>query len=798
MSTDLDNLAPAHDLADLSADVLQGDELATAEGGAITGEDDEAEQEAAEPNDDYSATYSAEDNKLRITAAQRLPKDLYDRARAYGYRWAPRQEIFVCPRWTPGAEDFALSLAGVIDNEESTLAERAAERAERFQDYRASREADSSAAHARASQISRRFEFGQPILVGHHSERKARKDQERMHDAMRATVKAAATADYWAHRAHAAVRHADYKQRPDVRYRRIKTLETDKRKYQRSLDDIKTSQMVWSAEGLTLEMALHVAGREHASRCFTLAEFPRNPPASQYEGEMSYWSALEGGVITLAQAVALRTAPVPRTIAYYERWIAHCAHRIAYERAMLGESVDGAPGGLPAFRFDLEKGGQVLARGKWLLVVRVNKDSEGRVCSVTTNGRYGRVRTLEEIQDYRAPSAEGKAAAAARTKLPPIVNYPGEGFEVMTAAQWAKATKISDSAEVRHAYRNGDHAAYRYRRVYRSGPNMGSFPQVYLSDKPTVQRPPSLMPWVNYPGEGFREMTLAEWRAEVRYTSNSLFKEVAACADHGAYSYRHAQNYGGVQVYLTDQPIVQRPAPAAAVPAAAAVPVVPVVAAAAPVAQPVAVAEPVKPRATAPGLPSGAELEAMRQRLKAGLQPIVAVPQLFVTPQPLAQRMARLALDYADIEGDGALMEPSAGTGALVRAMLAERPGMRLQLVEFNFGLSQTLQANFPAAAVHCGDFLACGDELGKFDVIVMNPPFANGIDIAHIEKARSMLTPRGALVALCADGSRQRERLQPQTEPGGLYEPLGAGQFADEGANVSVALLVIRGVAYA
>lgn len=37
---------------------------------------------------------------------------------------------------------------------------------------------------ARADQISERFAGGQPILVGHHSERGARADQERIHNAM--------------------------------------------------------------------------------------------------------------------------------------------------------------------------------------------------------------------------------------------------------------------------------------------------------------------------------------------------------------------------------------------------------------------------------------------------------------------------------------------------------------------------------------------------------------------------------------------------------------------------------------
>ncbi len=41
-----------------------------------------------------------------------------------------------------------------------------------------------------ADQISERFYGGQPILVGHHSEKRARRDQERMQNAMRAGIEA--------------------------------------------------------------------------------------------------------------------------------------------------------------------------------------------------------------------------------------------------------------------------------------------------------------------------------------------------------------------------------------------------------------------------------------------------------------------------------------------------------------------------------------------------------------------------------------------------------------------------------
>ena len=64
-----------------------------------------------------TATYSPEDNKLRLYADARLPRDLYDRVRAAGFVWAAKQALFVAPAWTPEREDL-LRLGPLIENHE--------------------------------------------------------------------------------------------------------------------------------------------------------------------------------------------------------------------------------------------------------------------------------------------------------------------------------------------------------------------------------------------------------------------------------------------------------------------------------------------------------------------------------------------------------------------------------------------------------------------------------------------------------------------------------------------------------
>src|SRR6266545_3807456 len=109
-----------------------------------------------------TATYSPEDNKLRLYSIARLSRDLYDRVKAAGFIWAPKQELFVAPMWTPEREDLLLELCGEIGDEDTSLVERAEARAERFEDYSEHRQADGDRANAAVKAICDGIPFGQP------------------------------------------------------------------------------------------------------------------------------------------------------------------------------------------------------------------------------------------------------------------------------------------------------------------------------------------------------------------------------------------------------------------------------------------------------------------------------------------------------------------------------------------------------------------------------------------------------------------------------------------------------------
>jgi len=602
-------------------------------------ESSKASGRAVEP--EHTGTYSPEDNKLRLYPSARLDAQTYQRVRAAGFSWAPRQKLFVAPMWTPGRADLLAELCGDIGDEDTTLGDRAEERAERFDGYSAARSSDAEASRRAVEAITDGIPLGQPILIGHHSERRARKDAERIHNGMRKAVRMWETAAYWEQRARAASFHAEYKQLPTVRARRIKGLEADQRKRQRVITLSEGAMKLWQADGLTFEHALAIANHGHVSCCFPLASFPRNPPASQYEGTMSLYSALDGRVIDAQQARDIAVRAYTGSIDRSRRWLAHIELRLGYERAMLGE---------------------------------------------------------QGAADLLKPKPK-------KVQLP-LCNYPAP-----------------DGLRIENTYHRGEFSTY---------------PQV--------------------------EMTKAEYaRIYTDYKGTRVVQ--------GSHRVRAASIQSRlVCVFLTDTKVHEPPAPAGPEPPTP----IP-----APLFAPLGADTIPRPSAAL------AAANAMREQLRAGVR-VAVVPQLFPTPADIAQQL----IERADIRPGHSVLEPSAGTAALLRALPCVRPSGHVTAVELSSALIADIEPW--ADEVVKGDFLQQSPAtLGLFDRIVMNPPFGNAQDIAHILHARTFLAPAGRLVALCADGPRQSAALRPIVQQcGGTWEELPPGAFASQGTGVRVAML--------
>ncbi|GAA0918970.1 DUF3560 domain-containing protein [Nonomuraea longicatena] len=154
----------------------------------------------------------------------------------------------VADRWTINRGAEKLREAGFevevsIDDEHRDRATVLADQADRLEDRRhalankADRHAGRAAsAYDRAHQIADGIPMGQPILVGHPSERRARKDREKIDRAMQTGAQESDLAHETARRANAVGSAAAYSARPSVTARRIKTAEAELRGIQRRLN----------------------------------------------------------------------------------------------------------------------------------------------------------------------------------------------------------------------------------------------------------------------------------------------------------------------------------------------------------------------------------------------------------------------------------------------------------------------------------------------------------------------------------------------------------------------------------
>lgn len=174
--------------------------------------------------------------------------------------------------------------------------------------------------------------------------------------------------------------------------------------------------------------------------------------------------------------------------------------------------------------------------------------------------------------------------------------------------------------------------------------------------------------------------------------------------------------------------------------------------------------------------------------------------QFFPTPVALAHWMVKLAGLPADNRGpDLRVLEPSAGNGAICRAIRDHIHRCELTLVEINPKMAEDLKESQPLATVHCGDFLKL-DGIGLFDAVIMNPPFSKGQDIAHVQHAYTFLKPGGRLVAITAPGwtfrtDRRNVEFRAWTrEVGATQYDQPEGTFKESGTMIrTVALLITK-----
>ena len=132
-----------------------------------------------------------------------------------------------------------------VADQEAARKERASGRQERFTRYSFSAQKRSEQHYEASHGAIAGIPMGQPILVGHHSERKHRKAVQRAQSHMSKSVEESNKAAHWQSRIEGSESHQSHREDPNVALRRIQGLEADLRKVQRHLE----GEVQWGGDG---------------------------------------------------------------------------------------------------------------------------------------------------------------------------------------------------------------------------------------------------------------------------------------------------------------------------------------------------------------------------------------------------------------------------------------------------------------------------------------------------------------------------------------------------------------------
>lgn len=627
----------------------------------------------------HTATYSPEDDKIRIYPACRLPQDEYRKLKSVGYGWAPKQECFYAV-WSPKREDAALEMCDEITDEDKSLVERAEERADRFGGYSANRERDADQYSKGVHAISDNIPFGQPILVGHHSERRARRDAEKMENGMRKAVKMWETSEYWKRRAAGALAAAKYKEQPGVRARRIKGLVADLRRYR--------AEFTPCSKTVIMQQPFHESLKDK--------DCPKVAHVLCGQGRAKHW-------VQESRLKAIEES--------YSRSIAHVENRIAYETAMLEEQ--GA-----ASLLDKKP------RPKQLPLLNYRSPN-----GILTKQKYGfsdvRNVTLEQVE---MTSDEYKKV---------YDDYKGTRFD---AAKTHRIRIVLGFGYLRsHPEIAGDEKeGYRYKRLAVFITDSKAHPVPKATEPETTQTMPDPEAAPERPTEALKQESPKQEEVDMKIEQTNLFDGVQ----------------GDLFANAAEETIEQVSSP-----------------------------EIIKNEEES----TESRIESIKKTLKDGIKPIEVIysPGFYPTPSDLAERM----VEKAELKPGQSVLEPSAGSGNIIRAIV-EEGGCSITSVEINTRLFDHLRETFEHMTHINSDFLSCNGNLAKFDRVIMNPPFEGTADIKHIQRAVEYLKPGGRLVAICAGGPRQERELKPMAD---TWEELPAGTFKDAGTMVNSVLLTIN-----
>lgn len=163
----------------------------------------------------------------------------------------------------------------------------------------------------------------------------------------------------------------------------------------------------------------------------------------------------------------------------------------------------------------------------------------------------------------------------------------------------------------------------------------------------------------------------------------------------------------------------------------------------------------------------------------------------FPTPEPIVKKL----IELADLKNGMAVLEPSAGEGAIAYPVEAI-VGPKVTVIELDPKRKEKLADHFHTIT---GNFLEWPVN-SIYDRVVMNPPFAPAqADIDHVMHAFNFLKPGGRLVSVMASSVKFRDNKKAVDfrnfieENDGEIIDLPEGSFKISGTGVNTVIVVLN-----
>lgn len=167
--------------------------------------------------------------------------------------------------------------------------------------------------------------------------------------------------------------------------------------------------------------------------------------------------------------------------------------------------------------------------------------------------------------------------------------------------------------------------------------------------------------------------------------------------------------------------------------------------------------------------------------------------QFFETPDELADWLVSLI----DLNADHAILEPSAGRGAIIRAIQKACPGATIDAFELMPENKQFLQ-KLKGIQIVGEDFTKGVPRI--YDRICANPPFAKNQDIKHVRAMYEALNPNGGQMSVITSNHwcESEEKICVEfrewlADVGAEIFDIPSGTFKQSGTTVTTTAIVIK-----